>query len=200
MKFIPLSKDLRLARIGLVLFGWAAVSACGGKLADVNVTVVDQKTALENQVLGSYEELGQDVMLLASVRSVDESGKLKTVAEIPPGKMKAVRAKQRQEFNLDDINQFKLDGAAGEGMDGYLVFLETEKTKTDAEYKKFVETLIAEENEDRKAIYERIVATNTAFTEGDLPKVEKISASLNRDNAKPGEKIQLENGSWSVKK
>ena len=200
MKSFQSHRKSPLARIALVLCGWAALSACGGKLADVNVTVVDQKTALENQVLGSYEELGQDVMLLASVRSVDENGKLKTVAEIPPGKMKAVRAKQRQEFNQDDINQFKQAGAAGEGKDGYLVFFETEKTKTDAEYKKFVQTLVAEENQDRKAIYERIVATNTAFTEGDLPKVEKISASLNRDNAKPGEKIQLDNGSWSVKK
>ncbi len=193
-------KNFTLLRIGFLLLLGSTVSACSGKLADVNVTVVDQKTALENQVLGSYEELGQDVMLLASVRSVDENGKLKTVAEIPPGKKKAVRAKQRQEFNQDDINQFKQDGSAGEGKDGYLVFLETEKTKSDAEYKNFVQTLIAQENEDRKAIYERIVATNTAFTEGDLPKVEKISASLNRDNAKPGEKIQLDNGSWSVKK
>ncbi len=180
---------------GLALF----TSACGGKLADVNVTVVDQKTALENQVLGSYEELGQDVMLVASVRSVDESGKLKTVREIPPGKMKAIRAKQRQEFNHDDIKSFKADGSAGEGKDGYLVFHETEKTKADPAHRKFVETLIAEENEDRKAIYERIIATNPAFSEGDLAKVETISASLNRDNAEKGEKIQLDNATWAVK-
>ena len=44
---------------------------------------------------------------------------------------------------------------------------------------------------------QRIVATNENFTEQDLPKIQKISASLNRDNAKPGEKIQLENGQWS---
>ena len=38
------------------------------KLFDANVTIVDQKTELEN-----------DVLLLASVRSVDEEGKLKPV-------------------------------------------------------------------------------------------------------------------------
>ncbi len=187
-------------RIGLVCLCWATLGACAGKLADVTVTVVDQKTALENQVLGSYEELGEDVMLLASVRSVDESGKLKTVRQIPPGKMKAVRAKQRQEFNQDDVTQFKNDGSAGEGKSGYLVFLETTKTKTDTAYKKFVQSIVTEENEDRRAIYERIVATNEAFSEGDLPKVEEISASLNRGNAKPGEKIQLDTGTWSTKK
>ena len=39
------------------------LAACG-KLVDVNVTVVDQKTALENQILGSYEELGDEMLLL----------------------------------------------------------------------------------------------------------------------------------------
>ncbi|QPJ61269.1 MAG: YdbL family protein [Candidatus Nitronauta litoralis] len=200
MTLRSLFKTSPFTRVMLACLCWATLGACAGKLADVNVTVVDQKTALENQVLGSYEELGEDVMLLASVRSVDESGKLKTVREVPPGKMKAVRAKQRQEFNQDDVQQFKADGAAGEGNNGYLVFLETVKTKTDAAYKKFVQSIVTEENEDRRAIYERIVATNAAFNEGDLPKVEKISASLNRDSAKPGEKIQLDNGTWSTKK
>ena len=68
------------------------LAGCGGKLMDVNVTIVDQKTALENQILGSYEELGNDVLLLASLRSVDEEGKLKSATEIPKGKLRALRA------------------------------------------------------------------------------------------------------------
>jgi len=197
----PVSVKSRFAALRLLLaLGFVLpLGACSGKLADVNVTVVDQKTALENQVLGSYEELGQDVMLLASVRSVDENGKLKTVRELPPGKMKAVRARQRQEFNQDDIVRFKQEGCAGEANTGYLAFIETEKTKADGQYQKFVQSLIGEENEDRRAIYERIVATNEAFSEGDLPKVEKISASLNRDNAQKGEKVQQDDGTWSTK-
>ena len=175
------------------------LSACFGKLLDVNVTVVDQKTALENQILGSYEELGNDMMLLASVRSVDESGKLKTVPEIPPGKRKAIRAMQRKEFNRDDIDNFKKIGCAGEGNDGLLAFIEVEKTRTDPKFKKFAQAIIQEENEDRLITLNRIVATNENFSEGDLAKVQKISASLNRDNAKPGEKIQTESGEWVVK-
>jgi len=175
------------------------LSACFGKLLDVNVTVIDQKTALENQILGSYEELGNDMMLLASVRSVDESGKLKTVPEIPPGKRKAIRAMQRKEFNRDDIANFKKLGCVGEGNDGLLAFIEVEKTRTDPKFKKFAQAIIQEENEDRLITLNRIVATNENFSEGDLPKVRKISASLNRDNAKPGEKIQTESGEWVVK-
>ena len=175
-----------------------ALGACAEKLVDVNVTIVDQKTALENQILGSYEELGNDVLLLASVRSVDEEGKLKPATEIPKGKLNALRSMQRQEFNRDDIQEFKKSQVAGEGNDGLLKFFETERTKTDAKFKQFASAIIAEENEDRLVILKRIVATNENFTDKDLPKVQKIAASLNRDNAKPGEKIQLEDGSWKI--
>lgn len=174
------------------------LAACG-KLVDVNVTVVDQKTALENQILGSYEELGDEMLLLASVRSVDEEGKLKSVQAVPPGKMKAIRALQRQEFNRDDIQGFKQGGIAGEGNDGFLVFFENAQTREDEAFAKFAATLIEEENEDRLVLLERAIATSPSFKEGDLPKVKKIFASLNRDNAKKGEKIQQEDGSWVVK-
>lgn len=175
------------------------LAGCSGKLVDVNVTIVDQKTALENQVLGSYEALGNDVLLLASVRSVDEEGKLKPAVEVPKGKMLALRALQRQEFNRDDIQEFKTTLCAGEGNDGMLKFFENDRTKTDPQYKVFVETIIAEENKDRLTILKRIVATNENFTADDLPKVQIISASLNRDNAKPGEKIQQETGDWNIR-
>ena len=175
------------------------LAGCGGELVDINVTIVDQKTALENQILGSFEELSNEVLLLASVRSIDEEGKLKPVTEIPKGKLRALRAMQRQEFNRDDIQEFKQTLCAGEGNDGTLKFFDNARTKTDAKFKEFAEAIIAEENEDRLIILQRIVATNENFTEQDLPKIRKISASLNRDNAKPGEKIQQENGDWSTR-
>jgi hypothetical protein len=56
------------------------------------------KTALENQILGSYKELGNDVLLLASVWSVDEEEKLKPATEIPNGKLNVLRAMQLQDL------------------------------------------------------------------------------------------------------
>ncbi|MBT5471862.1 MAG: DUF1318 domain-containing protein [Nitrospina sp.] len=175
------------------------LTGCAEKLVDVNVTIVDQKTALENQILGSYEELGNEVLLLASVRSVDEEGKLKPVIEVPKGKRKALRAMQRQEFNHDDIQEFKQTLCAGEGNDGLLNFFDNDRTQKDPKYKEFVVAILKEENEDRLTILQRIVATNESFSETDLPKVQKISASLNRDNALAGEKIQSDKGTWSNK-
>ena len=153
---------------------------------------------MENQILGSYEELGNDVLLLASVWSIDEEVKLKPATEIPKGKLNALRVMQRQEFNQDNIQDFKNPQVAGEGNDGLLNFFETERTKTDAGFKEFSSAIITEENEDRIVIFKRIVTTNENFTNRDLPKVKFFSTNLNHDNAKPDEKIQQEDGNWST--
>lgn len=176
------------------------VLGCFEKLVGVNVTIVDQKTALENQVLGSFQEIDKDTALLASVRSVDESGKLKAVDPVVKSKRAAIFARQRMDFNKDDVESFKLEGCAGENNLGFLEFFETGKTKNDPSYKKFVQAIIEEENEDRLTILKRVLATNEAFGEGDLEKVRRIYAGLNRDNAKKGEMIQTPEGEWVRKK
>jgi hypothetical protein len=99
-----------------IYISFFCIMGCAESLIDVNVTIVDQKTALENQILGSYEELGNEVLLLASVRSVDEEGKLKPVIEIPKGKRLALKAMHRQEFNSDDIREFKAPYVPGKQM------------------------------------------------------------------------------------
>jgi hypothetical protein len=182
-----------------IYISFFCITGCAEKLVDVNVTIVDQKTALENQILGSYEELGNEVLLLASVRSIDQEGRLKPVIEVPKGKRLALKAMQRQEFNRDDILKFKSTLCVGEGNDGLLKYFENERTLKDSDYKKFVMAILKEENKDRLTIIERIVATNENFSDKDLPKVQKISASLNRDNAHAGDKIQLDDGAWSTK-
>lgn len=185
--------------IYLVFFAFF-LSACAKELVGINVTIIDQKTALENQVLGTYQEIGKDMMLLASVRSIDESGKLKEVAPIPTHKREAIRARQRVEFNKDDIDNFKALRCTGENNEGFLTYFAIDKTRDDPKFALFVKTIIQEENTDRLTIMKRIVMINENFNEEDLPKVQKIFASLNHDNAKKGDKIQQENGTWIAKK
>jgi uncharacterized protein YdbL (DUF1318 family) len=188
-----MNKIKYLAIIPLLLMG------CAKSLVSVNVEVVDEKTLLERQVLGSYEELGKDLVLIASVRSVDTSGKLKPRPMMPPGKKRAVAAMQGREFNRDDVERFKGMGAVGENNEGLLTYFETEQLKKDEKLKSFVQAIIKEENEDRLVIMDRIIETNENFKTEDLPKVRKIFANLNRDNAKPGELVQTDDGKW-VKK
>jgi len=46
-------------------------------LANVNVEVMSERTALENQILGTYNSLDKEMLLLASVRGVDFMGNIK---------------------------------------------------------------------------------------------------------------------------
>ena len=169
--------------------------ACGGPL--VGVTVVDERTALENQVLGTYQELNQEVMLVASVRYIDPQGKLKPTKKLPKGKKTVVRALQRVSFNKDDVNRHKRSGAIGENNEGGITLLAAEKIKP--EDREFVENLIKEENTDRVVIMNRVIETNETLTKNDLSKVYNMFAALNRDKAVNGEWIQLENGEWVQK-
>ena len=181
----------RIMLILLITF----LTACGGPL--VGVTVVDERTALENQVLGTYQELNQQVMLVASVRYIDPKGKLKQTQELPPGKKDVVRALQRVSFNKDDLNRYKSLGIIGENNEGGITLLEPEKVQPAD--RAFVENLIKEENEDRLAIMSRIIETNETLTPTELPRVHKMFAALNRDKALKGERIQLDNGKWTQK-
>ena len=171
---------------------FALLTGCGGPL--VGVTVVDERTALENQVLGTYQELNQQVMLVASVRYIDPNGKLKQTQELPPGKKNVVRALQRVSFNKDDLNRYKTLGMIGENNEGGITLLEPDKVEPAD--RAFVDNLIKEENEDRAAIMSRIIETNETLSSKDMPRVHKMFAALNRDKALKGERIQLESGAW----
>ena len=186
-----ITKHLQLLYLGLVIL----LGGCGGPL--VGVTVVDERTALENQVLGTYQELNQEVLLVASVRYIDPKGKLQPTPEIPKGKKKVIRAIQRASFNKDDIDQFKRQGVLGENNVGGLTLLAADKVEADK--KAFVDNLVQEENADRTIIMQRVIETNEKLSEKDLPRVQKMFAALNRDKARVSDMIQLDGGEW-VKK
>ncbi len=167
---------------------------------EVQVTLVDTRTALENQVLGSYKELNKEFVMIASVRSVDEKGisedRLKGMSASQREAMKAMQAK---EFNRDDIDDFKKNGCVGEGNNGLLEILQCDKAKKDAKYEKLLKDVVKEENESRMVIMKRVVIMNEGLKEGDLTKIQKVFARMNQDAAKSGELVQKEDGSWIKK-
>ncbi|WP_239027786.1 hypothetical protein [Geomonas subterranea] len=74
----PLSILVRLSIAVLLLAGG------GCTLAKVDVNVVSERTSLENQVLGTYNALSEDVLLVASVRGVSPTGKVETPPKHSP--------------------------------------------------------------------------------------------------------------------
>ena len=167
-------------------------------LVDVNVQVVDEKTLLERQILGAYENLEKDLVMVASVRSVDTEGRLVPLPDFPPGQRRALEALRIREFYRDDVDRLKKDGIAGEGKDGYLIVM-PDAPAIDAKRKALVETVLAAENDARKALVDRIIETNETLKADDRGKVEKVFAQMNRDAAREGEWIQGEDGKWTKK-
>ena len=190
-----------------VIVSFLFISIIGCTLAKVEVNVVSERTALENQVLGSYNSLTRDVLLVASVRGVDPLGRI----ESPPLKsvehQKAMDAVQTLAFHMDDMESFKRLGWVGENTEGLLTGFPMEKENIPSDLKEFADRyeqeefdhVLSEINASREQIMLRIIETNENFIKEDLPKVRSIFGKLNREKALPWERIQAEDGMWIVK-
>jgi hypothetical protein len=192
-------------------FGLILIILSGCTLAEVQVNVVSERTALENQVLGSYNSLGQEMLLVASVRGVDPLGKIKPPPRQSQGFKDAIEAMQTMAFHADDVDAFKRLGWTGENNRGFLAPFPIKKTPVKgtpqnlrefaARYpEKEFTTVIQQVNIARDVVMKRVVEINEDFTTQDLPKIRRVFGNINRENALPGDKIQKEEGSWIVKK
>jgi uncharacterized protein YdbL (DUF1318 family) len=102
------------------------------------------------------------------------------------GSVSAQGIKERMKERLPVIAELKKQGIVGEDNQGYLAFVGKEKNH---------ESLVAQENQDRKTIYAHIAAQqNTSISV-----VEKNRALQLAERAAPGTYIQKPDGSW-VKK
>lgn len=186
---------------GALLAAASGTAGCSLLIPDVkvNVNVYDQRTQLENQVRGTYEELSDELLLVASVRGIDPNGKLTKPPPLAPGKEEALRAAQSREFNRDDLDQAMGEGCAGESADGGVAARPCAQADRDPRYKAFTEALVAEENADRLVLMRRVIATNSDLTAKDLEEVRKVFADVNRENARAGWWVQQADGSWAKK-
>ena len=183
------------------------ISLFGCTLANVKVNVVSQRTALENQVLGSYNALSDEVLLVASVRGVEPSGTIKTPPRHSRQYQNTVQAMETIAFHADDVALFKTLGWIGENNQGFLTSFPMDKEKVPADLKtsadRFKEqeftAIITDVNGARTVVMQRVIDTNENLTEKDLPEIRKVFGKLNRENALPGDKIQNEDGTWTVK-
>jgi len=148
-----------------------------------------EKTALENQILGTYNQVREDVWMVASVRAANPDSQITLSDE----KRAVLTAIQNREFNKDDVDEFKRDGAVGENARGLLETRPLPRLQTDANYRKLVEDIVAEENRDRQIIMQRITEINSSAPASE---VENVFAKMNRDNARSGEWMQLPDGEW----
>jgi uncharacterized protein YdbL (DUF1318 family) len=184
-----------------------ALVLSGCTLAKVDVNVVSERTSLENQVLGTYNSLNEDMLLVASVRGVSPTGKIESPPRRTPEQADAIRAMETIAFHADDIETFKRFGWVGENQEGLLTPFTREAPKvpspelksfaanySEAEFKQVVQ----EVNQSREVLMMRVIQTNENFTIKDLPAIRKVFARINRQNSAPGSRVQDADGRWQT--
>jgi hypothetical protein len=190
-----------------LLTGLLPLLLSGCTLAKVDVNVVSERTSLENQVLGTYNRLSEDLLLVASVRGVSPTGKIEARQQRSPEQQDATRALETISFHADDLESFKRLGWAGENREGLITPFPREIPKNlPSDLKSFAtlyneqefRQVIDEVNQSREVLMLRVVQTNENFTVKDLPAIRKVFAKINRQNSAPGTRVQAEDGTWST--
>ena len=185
----------------------AAFLLSGCTLAKVDVNVVSERTSLENQVLGTYNSLSEDLLLVASVRGVSPTGKIDAPPLRSPEQQDATQALETISFHADDIESFKRLGWVGENREGLLTPFPREIPKnTDKDLQAFAtlyteaefRQVIDEVNQSREVLVRRVVQTNENFTDKDLPAIRRVFAKINRQNSASGTRVQADDGSWGI--
>ena len=178
-----------------ILLGMAFLG--GLPACSFNFELTSQRTALENQVMGSYRELDDDMILASSVRGGKAAGTV-----ISPEKKHAIDAREDQEFNRDDIDELKDKGLIGETASGTVALLPKSlggHARAKAKEVLLATRLVDEENHDRATIWRRIITSNENLTTKDLPEVRRTYAKMQRDQATPGQWLQDDAGHWKQK-
>jgi uncharacterized protein YdbL (DUF1318 family) len=198
---------MRNRAAGFYLALGLAVTLSGCTLAKVDVNVVSERTSLENQVLGSYNSLSEDMLLVASVRGVSPTGKIESAPRHSAEQLDATRALETIAFHADDVESFKRFGWVGENQEGLLTPFTREPPKVSSEeLKSFAanysdaefQQVIREVNQSRELLMLRVVQTNENFTVKDLPAIRTVFARINRQKSAPGSRVQDPDGRWQT--
>lgn len=166
---------------------------CSVQAPEVRVT--GEKTALEQEVVGTYEQMEEDTWMIASTRAVEGEGEVK----VSPEKRVVLEALQNQKFNKDDIDEFKMKGYVGENNQGFLEIRSLEELEENPEQLELVREVVQEENEDRETVMERVIELNDSLKKAVRDDILAIFARINQENSAEGTWIQEQDGNWVIK-
>lgn len=179
----------------------------GCTLADVKVEMLSERTALENQVLGSYNALDTRMLLTASVRGVDSEGNIGRPPASSREQRNVIAAMQTIDFHADDIDLFKQAGWVGENNRGLIEPFGLSHENVPDHLKDMALRFSQEEftavvnqvNESRLKIMRHVIYMNEAVTEENFDQVVRIFAKVEAERAAAGARIQTEDGRWTIK-
>ena len=99
------------------------------------------------------------------------------------------KALQDRQTRYAQIQELKREGVIGENNKGYV---------TDLKNSSEASSLTADENRDRRTIYENLAAQNKLGGNG-LLEVQRAFAEVQKEKAGPGDMVQSASGTWKKK-
>lgn len=160
---------------------------------NIKLVTIGQKTALERQLAGTHEELDEDLALVASVRG---GGGVDGGQEADDGRARALAARRRQLFNVDDLVELRSLGCLGEGNDGLVALRPCDARAREPAIAERAARILSQENEDRARIIDLALVLDPALTPGDRESLQHVYARLARRDAAPGTWVQDDAGTW----
>lgn len=179
----------------LYLHGFCLLVIIGCSIKPPEVKVTGEKTALEQEIIGTYHQMREDTWMVASTRSTESRPENVMSVE----KKKVLDALQQQDFNKDDVEEFKKKGVVGENNAGGLFIRSGQDVKIDAEQSKLVQDIVQEENQCRQVVMQRVVELNDVLKKAVPKDVLSVFAKMYQDNSPKGTWIQTPSGNWMKK-
>ncbi|MBN1899163.1 MAG: DUF1318 domain-containing protein [Spirochaetes bacterium] len=167
------------------------------------ITFTSERTSLENQIIGTYKQIREDVWIVSSAQTIEGlkvSSSTNTNIRQMQFQSKVLDAMNTQEYNREEILQYKKKGYIGENNKGFLSYLEHSSIEKNDKEKKRLLQIIAEENDARLILMLEVINKNENLSMDDLDDVQKTFAGMNREGLKKGESYQTEDGDWIKKK
>ena len=174
-------RTVRILLLGSLFLG-IVLGGCSIKAPEVQVT--GEKTALEREVVGTYEEMEEDTWMIASTRAAKAEDEVK----ISPEKRKVLEALQEQKF--------KREGFVGENNSGLLELRLIDQLRKTPDRMKFIQSILEEENGDRSIIMGRVIELNETLKKSNKNDIQGIFARMNQENSPDGTWIQNAEGQW----
>ncbi|MFO7891828.1 MAG: DUF1318 domain-containing protein [bacterium] len=169
-------------------------TGCSIKAPEVRVT--GEMTALEQEVIGTYNQMKEDTWMIASTR--DEKDTTVEVS-VSPEKKEVLEALQNQKFNKDDIDEFKMKEYVGEKNDGTLMIRDLKEFQLDTEKKKFIWELVTQENQDREIIMNRVIELKSTLKDSNRESILRVFSQMYQEESVKGTWIQTPDGTWKRK-
>jgi len=155
-----------------------------------------QKTVIERQIVGDYEELEKDSWIVSSVKTtVQEPRGSSTPATADRELFMAMKLR---DFHMEKIRDYKDEGAIGEANSGLIAYRDLKKYEDSRLDKIKLMKVINKENDARKIIFERTLLqlNKKQPTREEINNFAALFAMEQMQKAKKDDWIQDNTGRW----